>query len=160
MTGPLTVVEGSSVRVQTMADGTLRIVVDVHPTKAVDAFRLFGSPGQPMALCALKDGHAAVTNEPPEKLIRDIMDGKHTERDEAGRPLEKPKGGPLSQTAARICREETFHKFSGTTDEATAANYIRWDCNVKSRAELDHDIQAQKRFHTMMAEYRKFLYGQ
>lgn len=48
------IVEASSVRLSTLVDGTLRLVVEIEPAKAVDAFRLFREPGTPMALAALK----------------------------------------------------------------------------------------------------------
>lgn len=48
------VIEGSSVRVQTTSDGTLRILIDIEPRDAQTAFRLFGSPGTAVALAALK----------------------------------------------------------------------------------------------------------
>lgn len=48
------VIEGSTVRVQTTSDGTLRIQIDIEPRDAQKAFRLFGSPGTAVALAALK----------------------------------------------------------------------------------------------------------
>lgn len=48
------VIPASSVKCQTLADGTLRIVVEIEPAQALAAFTLFRSPGTPMALAALK----------------------------------------------------------------------------------------------------------
>lgn len=49
-------IEFSTVRLQTMADGTLRISVDIEPRFAQSAFTLFGAPG-------LRGAMARLTNE-------------------------------------------------------------------------------------------------
>lgn len=49
-----TVIEGATARVSTLADGTLRVTVDVEPRDAQNAFLLFGVPGTAVALAALK----------------------------------------------------------------------------------------------------------
>lgn len=51
----MSVIEATFVKVAgTLADGTLRLVVDVEPRNAQAAFALFNSPGTAMALAALK----------------------------------------------------------------------------------------------------------
>ena len=133
----MTAVEASSVRLNTMADGTLRITCDIEPRHAQDAFRLFGSPGTPMALAALK----------PTKL--------------EDKEPDKPKGGPLSQDAARICQTPEFQAFVqkrfgwGEASEEFAANHVRSVCGIKSRAELDHDPRAARLFSSLMTQYRE-----
>lgn len=47
------VVSGSSVKVSTMADDTLRVVIDVEPRYADAAFAMFGRRGTPVALAVL-----------------------------------------------------------------------------------------------------------
>lgn len=54
------VVAGSTTTVKTMADGTLRVSVDVEPRHAQAAFAMFGAPGTPVALARLTAA-AAVT---------------------------------------------------------------------------------------------------
>jgi hypothetical protein len=49
-----TLIEATSVAMKTLADGTLRIVVEVEPYRALDAFALFRAPGTVMALAAIK----------------------------------------------------------------------------------------------------------
>lgn len=127
----MSVIEASSVRLQTMADGTLRITCDVEPRFARDAFALFGAPGVPMALAALK----SATHEP-----------------------EKPKGGLLSQWAAMRCQEPAFQQWlqdtkweawyaaEGETDTEKAASVIRAVCKIDSRARLDSDERSQALF--------------
>jgi hypothetical protein len=122
-----------------MADGTLRLIVDVEPRDAVAAFGLFGQPGTAMALAALKPG---ATPEPEP---------------------EKPKGGYISKWLALRCQEPMFHLFlslemeSPTQCTAKAAEIVRVICGVKSRADIDHDKMAKVRFETLIrAPYQKW----
>lgn len=84
---------------------------------------------------------------------------------------DKPKGGPLSQSAAQMCENPVFQSFlkysyepvwpRGAYDsEATAAGIVvRAVCSVVSRAELDHDMLAAKRFRELMGEFRSWNEG-
>lgn len=47
-------IEATSVNMKTLADGTLRITVEVEPYNALAAFALFRQPGTVMALAAIK----------------------------------------------------------------------------------------------------------
>lgn len=127
----MSAIEASSVRLNTMADGTLRITCDVEPRFANDAFKLFSAPGTPMALAALE----------PTKL-----DDKEPD---------KPKGGNLSQDAARICDTPEFRAFVKRQGWADAAEFVRQHCGIKSRAELDHDPRAARLFSALMTQYRE-----
>lgn len=49
-----TLIEATSVAMKTLADGTLRITVEVEPYNALAAFTLFRQPGTVMALAAIK----------------------------------------------------------------------------------------------------------
>lgn len=51
-------IQATSKRVRTMADGTLRLTVDIEPIHAQDAFKLFGSPDVPMVLARLTQAAA------------------------------------------------------------------------------------------------------
>lgn len=129
-------IAAAAMRCKTMADGSLRIEVEVEPKDAQAAFVLFGRPGAPMALAALKEGYAAVGSEP-----------------EPPKPEEKPKGGELAKWAAIRCSEEPFQRWlrhaqhpvwhfcrslgTDEDDEAIAARVIRKICGITTRAELD-----------------------
>jgi hypothetical protein len=87
------------------------------------------------------------------------------------------KGGPLSQSAARMCENQKFQEFLCTEYEEQFTAHVEADrgpsgnkyemaeryatqtlrtiCNVRSRAELDHDEQAAKRFHELMREFNQ-----
>ena len=112
-------IEAASVRVSTMADGTLRLIVDIEPRHANAAFQLFGSPGVPMALAALQK-----PQEPPEK----------------------PGGGPLSQWVAMRCAEQKFQGWLRVDSTDAAAAEIRRRLGIESRAEIDNDPTVQVRF--------------
>ena len=135
----MSAISAAAMRVRTMADGSLRIEVEVEPADAQAAFALFGRPGAPMALAALVEGHAAVRE--PE--------------------AEKPKGGERAKLAARLGQSADFRQwmldtFPSTaakappdmTDTQAAAFMVRQICGVKSRADLDTDKAAGNRFDT------------
>jgi hypothetical protein len=132
----MTLIEASSVRIQTMVDGTLRITCDVEPRHARDAFNLFGSPGTPMALAALRTAPAAI--EQPQAAP------------------EKPKGGVWSQWCAIRCGEPEFQRWLAHAFPALwvkhgdAATVIRAACQLESRAELDNDTAAFERFSKLI----------
>jgi hypothetical protein len=139
-----------------MADGSLRIEVEVEPQDAQAAFAMFGRPGAPVALAALKDGFASAPDTEPE------------EPEEA-----QPKGGPLSILAGRWCNSPVFqtwlrinhsveweesseyvHSVLSLTREPDmsdiAAETVRNLCGVESRAELDHRQESAELFHRLI----------
>lgn len=76
------------------------------------------------------------------------------------------KGGKLAQRAGILCAEGGFQKFLterinkpycvvANADEA--ADYVRVKCEVKSRAELDHDVEAARKFNALEMEYKAWL---
>jgi hypothetical protein len=125
------VIEGASVSARTMADGTLRLSIDIEPRNAQDAFALFGAPGRAVALAALKDGSAAVKEPEPEK----------------------PKGGEWAKLAGMWCTDLDFREWANSLyaqkvhNDVEAAELIRDECGIKSRVELDHDAGALRRFN-------------
>lgn len=135
----MTIIEGASGAVKTLADGTLRIAIDIEPRHAQAAFALFGSPGTAVAIAALK---TLAQQEQPQEPVR-----------------EKPKGGELSKWIALRCQEPPFHDWlqrhfpaqwrqaAGDTPTEKAAGTVRAVCSVESRAEIDNDERAQKVFN-------------
>jgi hypothetical protein len=124
----MTAIEASSVRVSTLADGTLRLIVDIEPRHANEAFALFGAPGVSMALARLAT--------PTEK--------KSQER------AEKPLGGPLSQWVAMRCAEQKFQEWLGAATTEAAAAEVRRLLDIESRAEIDNDPTVQVRFEEVI----------
>lgn len=114
-----------------MADGTLRLIVDIEPRDAVAAFGLFGQPGTALALAAIKPG-AQPEPEP-----------------------EKPKGGYAAKWLALRCQEPAFRSFlievnpfgwRTSPSESVAAQQVRFWCLVDSRADIDHNPKAKAIF--------------
>ena len=86
--------------------------------------------------------------------------------------VQEKKGGPLSKSAAQMCENELFRKFlresyptnwkqflygSTTLNSAdVAASVVRQLCGVTSRADLDHNHEAAKRFHELMREFNQW----
>jgi hypothetical protein len=127
----MSVIEGASVSVKTMSDGTLRLSIDIEPRNAQAAFALFGAPGRAVALAALVDGAGAVREPEPEK----------------------PKGGEWAKLAGMWCNDPDFWLWLNETFKLyvqiplQAANVLRNHCEIESRAELDSDPAALKRFN-------------
>lgn len=133
-------------RCRTMADGTLRMEVDIEPGFAKAAFSLFGAPGSPIAVARLMPQGFTPDPEPDEKD-------------------DKPKGGSLAKLAGQWCGSLTFQNWlrsalpslyrtvAGELDEShhdhtdVAAEVVRRHCGVKSRAELDSNADAARKFH-------------
>ena len=124
----MTAIAASSVRVKTMADGTLQITVAVEPRHATDAFKLLGMPGTPVALAALKVGTPL-----PE-------------------PEDKPKGGPLAKWAAIRATEPRFQEWLDVHSEEAATKRVKSICGIVSRAELDNDPVAKQLFKRQIME--------
>ncbi|MBB3004390.1 hypothetical protein FHX57_006772 [Paraburkholderia tropica] len=67
---------------------------------------------------------------------------------------EAAKGGALAKLAAQFCADEQFWRFIGETfgdevhDSDQCALWVRCQCEIKSRAELDSNEGAADYFHT------------
>lgn len=68
---------------------------------------------------------------------------------------------PRGQQAGIMCNDPSFQKFaavrSGMPDRefnaSAAAEYLRMSCGVNSRAHLDTNLEAAKRFATLKTEF-------
>lgn len=68
------------------------------------------------------------------------------------------KGGTIARRAGIVCNEPAFAKFVGLElDPEAVADLVRKECGIGSRAELDHNDQAAKRFETIDRTYRLWL---
>jgi hypothetical protein len=132
-------VSGIRRAIRELVDGTIRVQIDIDPRFAADFHRLFGVIDMPVALAPLT----------PEAFAR------------TDRKAEVWKNlGPLAQSALLLCREAAFQKFVAEMmqvdgcDEEGAAAYVRTNCDVTSRKELDATDGAREKFGAMMAIYR------
>lgn len=134
----MSVIEGASVTARTLADGTLRLSIDIEPRNAQAAFVLFGAPGRAVALAALVDGAGSVQ--------------EHQET-AGGAGAAQTKGGEWAKLAGMWCADKDFWVFwrshfgDSITDPQMAAINLRELLCIESRAELDHDANALKRFN-------------
>lgn len=81
---------------------------------------------------------------------------------EADEPPSLPpdrKGGALAKRAGILCNERGFITFLGVTTPDEAADRIRHECAISSRADLDHDDRAASRFHNLDSRYKLWLEG-
>lgn len=77
---------------------------------------------------------------------------------------EKPKGGPLARLAGQWCAMPEFwdwigqHRGAYVSSKEEAADWLRRECGVESRAELDFYGDAQNTFHaTVRGPFSKYL---
>jgi hypothetical protein len=140
----MSAISAASVGVRTMADGTLRLTLDVEPANAKDAFSLFGSPGTPVAIAALKQGYAAKSDEPEQKS-----------------PL-----GPLAKWLVCRCNEPEFWRWLGAepcngtdiTSEAQASEFVKYYLGLESRKEIDGNPEREADFHSLIrGPYSRWL---
>lgn len=124
----MSAISGTRRAMKEMADGTIRVQIDIDPSCRGDFLSLFPNIDMPVALAPLRaDFERAAANEP-----------------------EKPKGGPLARLAGQMCQNPEFLKFIGMDSESVAADHIRDVCGVTSRSELDHNQVAANQFHELI----------
>lgn len=63
------------------------------------------------------------------------------------------KGGPLSRLAGRLCQRREFQVYCKADDAGQAAEFVRVFCGVDSRADIDHDAEAARRFHDLRRQF-------
>jgi hypothetical protein len=128
-------IQATSRTVKTMADGTLRLTIDIEPGDAQSAFVLFGQPGAPVVL-------ARLTQEAAQASMQK----------QAAEP--EMKGGELARMAGVFCKDTLFWEWINletdfaVVDAEGARNIILHMCEIESRRELDHNPDAAAMFHT------------
>jgi hypothetical protein len=154
------VIPAAYVKLSTMVDGTIRVVIDVEPTNRDAAFALFDRPGASLAIARLSDGAAV----------------EHDRKAQAQPPAELLKRKPLSLASkvALVCDEVSFQRFlqtglyarrwsfwrdhaAGWTKPALwsdiAALVIREICGVTSRSEITPGSDAERIWRSVEADY-------
>ncbi|MEC7814749.1 MAG: hypothetical protein VX939_00625 [Pseudomonadota bacterium] len=80
------------------------------------------------------------------------------------------KGGHLARSAAMLCQDPEFRRYldraqshkggvhipDGTHSEEDARDLILTACNIGSRAELDHNVQAATKFRQIKAHFQRW----
>lgn len=150
----MSAVEASAGTYRSRVDGTLVLSVEIEPRFRAAALELFGMPGTPMALAALK-----------VKAGGDDGANRTQVKGAPEPPAPAEKGGPLSVWAALRCKEPEFQGWIArkagnviAPSEEGAAGFIRLLCNVESRAEIDSNPEAERKFHEgIRGPYSKWL---
>jgi hypothetical protein len=130
------VISGTRRKAQELADGTLRVMVDIDPRFKADFHRLVHHIDTPCAIAPL------------------AMDFERIEKEEK----EKKKVGPLCRLAAMWCKGEQFREWFGMRfdlgelDEEETADSLRSFLGVRSRKDIDHDPVASERFQKLVRE--------
>lgn len=126
------VVLGVRCPVREQLDGTLRVFVDIGKEHRNTFFETFQTVGEPVVLTALR-----------------------VERND------QVKAGKFCRLAGEICRNYGFRVFVGhqtegvfePVDDAAAAQWLRAECGVSSRKELDADADAADRFRLVQSRF-------
>lgn len=122
-------ISGTRRAMKEMADGTIRVQVDIDPACRAQFLQLFPNIDMPVALAPLRADF---------------------ERQQQG--AGKPKGGELARLAGQLCQNPEFLEYGNYESPEEAAADIRFACQIESRAELDHNPEAAEIFHE---SYRK-----
>jgi hypothetical protein len=144
------VIAGASVALRTLADGSIRCSVDFEPKDAKAAFELFGRPGQPVAVAALKVGYGA-KDDKPKASYADL--------------------GPLCREAIDLCGNATFQRWASQSlgqqggDFATEEDckaFILSRCGLPpppygSRKTLDANTIAAEHFKRLRKQFQEWV---
>jgi hypothetical protein len=84
--------------------------------------------------------------------------------------MENVKGGHLARVSAMLCQDPAFRLYldraqsvkgnveipDGTHTEEDARDLITTACQITSRAELDHNVQAATKFRQIKAHFQRW----
>ena len=96
---------GASSSAKTMADGTLRVTIDLAPMDAIGAFTAFGAPGSPVAI-------ARINNDTAVEEMRPKVD--------------KPVKGPYGEYARKLVQSGFFRVPAVWAAAGSDAEYLAW----------------------------------
>ena len=119
---------------------------------------------QPSDLDAFRAMTVRKGNTAGQRLACALVEIGDDEQPVQSEPAEKPKGGALAKLAGMWCHDRQFHDWLrgprgvSVEDAEEAAQFIRSECGVESRAELDGDETAAKIFHERIrVPYAEYL---
>lgn len=122
----MTALYGTFVRLQTMADGGVRLVLDLGCSLA-DIAALNLMPGAAFGLARIT-GESTIAPIAVEPEIKNIS-------------------GPLCRLACALCADSWFQKWANVKNEEEAKTFILRKCFIDSRKDLDDHIDAANDFH-------------
>ncbi|KQP53069.1 hypothetical protein [Methylobacterium sp. Leaf106] len=147
----MSAVLASYVKMSTLVDGTMRVVLDIEPTAAPEAFAMLGAPGSPIALARITAA-AAMAQDRKAQATAD----------------KKPLS--LASKVALRCQERDFHTYLLETQrgfvldahteldgEASQtdlnAEALRRVLGIQSRREIVDGSEAGRQWLNLEADY-------
>ncbi len=61
--------------------------------------------------------------------------------------------GPLCKRAVSLCQSEAFHKYANVRNDYEAGQWLKGQCVVESRKELDTDPEAGRAFRAIETDF-------
>lgn len=150
MLAVVSVISGTRRGMKELVDGTLRVSIDIDPIHRAAFFAAFSRIDMPVALAPLVANFEQIngahkTDDLPPKTVDE------PNNDVAS--MARAKGGDLAKWAGILSNDPVFWEWADVENAEQAADLIRLDCDIDSRAELDHDANAAKIFRKMMGEF-------
>lgn len=148
--------------------GKRQVIFELPDDEALECFkgmtaRKGNMAGQILmaALVEIGENEESIIKEPiKSKTIEESNGCDHENYSSRGKspktgPVpEKLKGGPLSKLAGMWCHDPNFSKFvqsifyeCGIGADPSIDSFIKLECGIKSKIELDHDSIAAEKFH-------------
>jgi hypothetical protein len=179
---PIAVV-GTRRAMREMADGTIRVQIDIDPKYRDRFLELFSQIDMPVALAqidpaAINPASGSTDGFDETLFMPDGIDAAQivtftvsdTEAKEIGGSTWAALGA-LCQSAIMLGKSEPFQQWVSSqgavvrtstpgataSPEECAAYYIRERCGVESRKQLDESDEAKAKFRDMMRAYRTWL---
>lgn len=158
----MSVIAGTRRSMKELADGTIRVQIDIDPRFKTEFMAAFSVIDMPVAIAPLVADFERKEDAP-------IQAANHTEG--ALEMVGRPKGGALAKLAGQWCNLGSFfnwirpvydRKLGGNgsafgdwdSDEVCASEFCRHAvlvmCDIDSRAMLDHDPIAAEKFHRLI----------
>ena len=153
------IIPAAYVKLSTMVDGTIRVVIDVEPTNRDAAFALFDKPGAPLAIARLSDG-AAVEHD------------RKAQAQSPAEPLERKQLSIASKVALTVADPE-FHDFmrdprngfskrwanvGGLSDDAdTAEGIVKTWVGVDRKRDIAGNDEALRKWLQLHREFQNWL---
>lgn len=148
----MSVIAGTRRSMKELADGTIRVQIDIDPQFKNDFMAAFSTIDMPVAIAPL-----VADFERKEDVAKQSAQSEIIEAD-------KPKGGALAKLAGMWCEDVKFWDWINKLPEhacfsKSEARYVIYDiCGIESRAELDNNPEAAEKFHKLIREpYSEYL---
>lgn len=131
----MSAIAGTRRSMKELADGTIRVQIDIDPIYRAQFFEIFSQIDMPVAITP---------------LVAEFEQKKFVQEQEADIQIvdKKPLGGPLAKWAGILCNDPLFWEWMDkemgfiAKNETRAAEIIRAYCDITSRSELDHNKEA------------------